>query len=350
MELIFYNSSHHLKSLFSENENENDIPASSLKILGQPLIIRNISIASKVMDIDVIKIPKELSSILKLVQNSFPSICIQGYNSSQYDDDDNNNNQYHRIDNKKSSSIKIPINSIIYYKAYKDRSHSSANNSGNITSTSGGSVGNDDISSSIATEPIIYPWDFLNAVEKVLNTEIMQTIISPSASIAKSSIIEGPCIIEDNVTIDDFCKIKGPVYIGKNSYIGTSSLVRDCMIGDNTILGFSCEIRRSYLAGHDEIAHLNLIGDSVIGENVWVGGSSLTANVLLTKQNITCETDDGKSVDLGTHRFGAVIGNNCTIGTFVMILPGRCIPANTMIQFLGKTYQITGDVNRIPKH
>jgi hypothetical protein len=43
-------------------------------MLGQPLIIRNISIASKVMDIDAIKIPKELSGILKLVQNSFPSI------------------------------------------------------------------------------------------------------------------------------------------------------------------------------------------------------------------------------------------------------------------------------------
>src|SRR5919108_3624420 len=177
MELIFYNSTHHLKSLL--NENENEIPASSLKILGQPLIIRNINIVSKVVNIDVIKIPKELPNVLELVQNSFPSICIQEYDNSQYQDDDH---YHHSINNKeKISSIKIPINSLVYYKVYKnkdkDKSDNNDTNSGNNTSISSNSVsnsnGNNDNSSSnrIVTDSIIYPWDFLNAIEKVLNKE-----------------------------------------------------------------------------------------------------------------------------------------------------------------------------------
>lgn len=58
---------------------------------------------------------------------------------------------------------------------------------------------------SLFMDSIIYPWDFLNLVQKVLQDEVTQNIISPKASIAKSSIMEGPCIIEDDVNIDDFC-------------------------------------------------------------------------------------------------------------------------------------------------
>jgi UDP-3-O-[3-hydroxymyristoyl] glucosamine N-acyltransferase len=44
------------------------------------------------------------------------------------------------------------------------------------------------------------------------------------------------------------------------------------------------------------------------------------------------EIDKGKSIDTGISHFGAVIGNNCTISTSVIIEPGRHIEANTMIK------------------
>lgn len=57
---------------------------------------------------------------------------------------------------------------------------------------------------------IVYPWDFLNSSQKILHEEVTESKISETASIAKSSVIEGPCIIEDDTIIDDFCKIKAP--------------------------------------------------------------------------------------------------------------------------------------------
>jgi UDP-N-acetylglucosamine diphosphorylase / glucose-1-phosphate thymidylyltransferase / UDP-N-acetylgalactosamine diphosphorylase / glucosamine-1-phosphate N-acetyltransferase / galactosamine-1-phosphate N-acetyltransferase len=44
-------------------------------------------------------------------------------------------------------------------------------------------------------------------------------------------------------------------------------------------------------------------------------------------------------VSTGTDHFSAVVGNNCAIGASVIILPGRHVPANSIIQeekFLGK--------------
>lgn len=305
---------------------KNECPASSLKLLGQPLIIRNLSIVSKIFPIKKILIPEEFRDALKLVQDNFPSIDSEGFC-----DDDINDRVNHNVDsnsgctadslNAQATTIgkvrfkgdeglfEIPLNAVLH-----------------------GSPRSSSDTKALSMDHIVYPWDFLDVVHKTLHEEITGTIISPNASVAKSSIISGPCIIEDGVTIDDFCKIKGPTYISKGSFIGMSSLIRNCMLNTNTRIGFNCEIGKSYFAGDDRIAHQNVILDSIIGKNVWFGGYSGTANVLLNRKNVKYEIGNGQLIDTGTDHFGSVVGNNCAVGAAVIILPGRRLPHNTVIQ------------------
>ena len=313
MHLVFRNSSHHLQSLMADCS---DCPATSLKVFGQPLIVRNIQTAKEFLDIDKVVVPKESTNAVKLIEENFPYIDVEQFSSSN----NNNNNDSRTITTtafhnyllnsnevrtlNKKAEFEVPVNTFIHYSLER---------------------------AALLIDAVIYPWDFLKLIQKVLCDNIKDTIISPNASIAKSSIIEGPCIIEDGVTIDDFCKIKGPTYIGKGSFIGMSSLIRNCMLGEKTRIGFNCEIARSYFAGHDKMAHQNVILDSVIGKGVWLGGYSGTANVLLNNQNIRYELN-GQLVDTGINHFGAVIGNNCSVGASVIILPGRQVPSNSIIQ------------------
>jgi UDP-N-acetylglucosamine diphosphorylase / glucose-1-phosphate thymidylyltransferase / UDP-N-acetylgalactosamine diphosphorylase / glucosamine-1-phosphate N-acetyltransferase / galactosamine-1-phosphate N-acetyltransferase len=334
LELIFRRSKHYLHSLVNENENEREIPISSFKVLNQPLLVRNVSIASRILNINRIKIPSKYSTALKLIQDNFPAINVEEYDDSSGDgngNDDknnsnNNNNNSGNSKNKNNKSIdtstsarsytisikenmdylEIPLNSALWYLQSQKEN--------------------------ILINPIVYPWDFHYVFQKILQDELTQASISPNASISKSTIIDGPCIIEDGVTIDDFCKIKGPTYISKGSFIGMSSLIRNCMMGNETRIGFNCEIGRSYFLGHDKIPHQNVIVDSIIGENVWFGGYSVALNALSTKQKIMYEIDKGKSIDTGIDHFGAVIGNNCTIGTSVVVMPGRHIQPGTTIK------------------
>jgi UDP-N-acetylglucosamine diphosphorylase / glucose-1-phosphate thymidylyltransferase / UDP-N-acetylgalactosamine diphosphorylase / glucosamine-1-phosphate N-acetyltransferase / galactosamine-1-phosphate N-acetyltransferase len=286
-------------------------------VLGEPLILRNIKIATKRLNFDKILIPKGLHNTLKLVQEAFPHIDVEEFDDEKDNRRSNSNNGrtatlpsrqplYTKVTiGEKSQDFEIPLNACLHYsKAAK----------------------------SLSMDSIIYPWDFLNLVQKVLHEEVTQNMISPNASIAKSSIIEGPCIIEDDVTIDDFCKIKGPTYIGKGSFVGMGSLIRNCMFGNGTRIGFNCEIGKSYFLGNDKVSHHNVILDSMIGEKVWFGGYSGTANVLLTRGKIRYETNNGNLIDTGTDHFGAVVGNNSAIGASVIILPGRQVPRSTMIQ------------------
>jgi UDP-N-acetylglucosamine diphosphorylase / glucose-1-phosphate thymidylyltransferase / UDP-N-acetylgalactosamine diphosphorylase / glucosamine-1-phosphate N-acetyltransferase / galactosamine-1-phosphate N-acetyltransferase len=113
------------------------------------------------------------------------------------------------------------------------------------------------------------------------------------------------------------------------------------MIGNETRIGFNCEIGKSYFLGRDKISHQNVILDSIIGENVWFGGYISLENEVIPQQNVMYEIDKGKSIDTGLSHFGSVIGNNCTISTSVLIQPGRHIESDTMIQVLWKTYQIS---------
>ena len=79
------------------------------------------------------------------------------------------------------------------------------------------------------------------------------------------------------------------------------------------------------------IGHQNVILDSIIGQNVWFGGYSGTANVQLNRKGIIYRIGD-TLVNTGTDHFGAVVGNNCAIGASVIILPGRHVSANSIIQ------------------
>lgn len=332
MELIFRRSKHFLHSIVDTNENESQTPISSLKVLHQPLIVRNVSIANRIQNIHRIKVPSKCSTTLKLLQDNFSTIDMEEYEDDEGEDEDiksNDSNSSNDINNNSTAArshnisikenmdyLEIPLNSAIWYlQSEKEKK--------------------------VLINPIKYPWDLHYVIQKILQDEVTHVSISPNASIAKSAVIDGPCIIEDDVTIDDFCKIKGPTYISKDSFIGMSSLIRNCMMGDKTRIGFNCEIARSYLLGSDKISQQNIIVDSIIGENVWFGAYAATVNVLSTKQKISYEIEKGKSIDTGIYRFGALVGNNCTISTSVIIMPGRHIQADTMIQALWKTYEVS---------
>jgi carbonic anhydrase/acetyltransferase-like protein (isoleucine patch superfamily) len=294
----------------------------SLKVMNQPLIVRNLGIVDKLLNIHRIKVPSECSTVLRLIQDNFPAISVEEYdtnNTRSNTDDDTPTDTSTSARSFKISikgnmdSLEIPLNSAVWY------SQSEKN---------------------ILVNPIVYPWDFHYIIRRILQEELKESI-SPNASVSKSTIIDGPCIIEDDVTIDDFCKIKGPTYIGKGSLIGMTSLIRNCMLGNETRIGFNCEIGRSYFAGHDKIPHQNVIVDSLIGENVWFGAYSAVDNVLPEEQTILYEIAKGNAIDTGMDHFGAVIGNNCTISTSVIIKPGSHIPADTLIQALWKTYHVS---------
>ncbi|CUR52241.1 putative sugar-phosphate nucleotidyltransferase [Nitrosotalea devaniterrae] len=283
--LVIENSTNWLDNIFYSKDD-----LSSLQIMGKPMMLYNIEKLLLQYDIDHIALPENFSGISDMVQDNFPFIQID-----EIQDHDKTNS---------SDSIKIPINSV-------------------MTKPKG--------SEAYVARKMVYPWDVLKIMHEVLNADITETVVSKNSSIAESAIVKGPCVIEDGVSVDDFSKIIGPIYVGKNAKVGTGSLVRHSMMGDETNIGFNCEIARSFFAGNTRVAHLDVVLDSIIGYGCWLGGFVGTTNVLLDKQTIRYKLDD-VLVSTGLDQFGAVIGYGCSIGAGTIILPGRFVPPKSIIQ------------------
>ena len=299
LKLTFFESNHHLQFLSNR-----DSIGYFLKIFDQPLIIWNIKLIDRINKVDTVVIPEKYLETGSLIKKEFPSIQVKYLKENEFTLSTTLENECGDLDVSKLESLNLNLNSVLYQSKETQK---------------------------LFIDKIEYPWDYLRLLNEILNNHVLESKISPTATIPKTTVIEGPCIIEENVVIDDFCKIKGPIFIGKDCFIGMGSLVRNCMFGRKTTIGFNCEISKSYFAGQTQIAHHNVILDSVLGENVWFGGYSGTANVLLTKKNVKYQIQDSL-VDTGTDHFGAVVGNNSSIGAAVIILPGRQILPNSSVQ------------------
>ena len=142
-----------------------DCPATSLKVFGQPLIVRNVRVAKEILDIDKIIVPNESPDAVKLIEENFPSIDVEQSSSSCSSSFNNNNNgnkdklsiaaiatatmtashDYLINSNEvrtlnKEGKFEVPLNTFIHYSLER---------------------------ASFLIDSVVYPWDFLKIIQKV---------------------------------------------------------------------------------------------------------------------------------------------------------------------------------------
>jgi len=173
-----------------------------------------------------------------------------------------------------------------------------------------------------------YPWDLL-AIKDYLLKDV-KSHRGENVSIADSAQIIGEVWIEDNVTILEGACIKGPCYLGKNSYIGSNALLRNRIdVEGNVVIGAYMETMNSiFMKG--VTTHSGFIGDSIVGDETKIGAQFCTANVRLDRETVKALVKE-KKVDSGLKHFGMVIGSNSLIGIKSSTMPGVIIGSRVSI-------------------
>ncbi|MBU0953645.1 MAG: NTP transferase domain-containing protein [Nanoarchaeota archaeon] len=176
--------------------------------------------------------------------------------------------------------------------------------------------------------PIGYPWNMLDAHEFLMEGVKRQI----KGTVEKGATVNGNVSIGKGTSVLSGSYIDGPVVIGDNCHIGPNCYLRKgTVIGDNCHVGAGVEIKNSILFPNTKVPHLTYVGDSIIGENVNIGGGSMIANLRHDNANIKTMVK-GKLLDTGRRKFGAVIGDNVKLGTKTIIYPGRKIgPGKTTL-------------------
>lgn len=148
---------------------------------------------------------------------------------------------------------------------------------------------------------------------------------------------EGVAYIGKNVFIgkgtlvEDGAMIKGPAIIGQNCEIRHNAYIREnVIIGDHCIIGNACEVKNSLLFNHAVAPHFNYIGDSILGFKAHLGAGVKVSNFKLVPGNILLSIE-GKVLDTGLRKFGALLGDNSDVGCNAVLNPGSIVGRGSVI-------------------
>lgn len=175
-------------------------------------------------------------------------------------------------------------------------------------------------------EPV---WMALHRLETFFQTRtewVCQSKIPPSVFLEHPETIA----IGEDVLIEPGVYIQGPCMIGRRSIIRHGAYLRGGVIcGEGCVIGHGSEIKRSILLDGAQVAHLDYVGDSILGHRVNLGAGVKCANLRLDRREIAIQTKEG-TVSTGLKKFGCIIGDGCQIGCNVVINPGTLIGPHSL--------------------
>jgi glucose-1-phosphate thymidylyltransferase len=172
---------------------------------------------------------------------------------------------------------------------------------------------------------IVYPWDLLKVTEGMIH----KTPAATGGTIEKGVTIKGSVSIGKDTNIYAGCYLVGPINIGEGCEIGPNACVfPSTTIGNNAVIHPFSEIRNSVIMEDVHIGSNSALSHSIIGR-----GSILGNNFSSISGKATVEIEgEYKKIDC----IGAMIGEDCTIDSHVVVESGIIIGRKCMINPMKK--------------
>ncbi len=164
-----------------------------------------------------------------------------------------------------------------------------------------------------------YPWHILQANERLMPDIKMDV----QGEVEENVVIKGNVIIGKGTVVKSGTYIDGNVIIGEDCIIGPHTYIRGNVdIGDFCKIGSSVEIEHSSIGNRVNIEHLSFVGYSVLGNNIILGGGTVTADRRHDRGVIKVNVKENL-VDTGLYHLGAIVGDHVRTGINTSIYPGR---------------------------
>jgi len=149
-------------------------------------------------------------------------------------------------------------------------------------------------------------------------------------------ILRDGIAIHKTATVEQAVILKAPLIIGPNCFIGAHAYLRGGVyLGDSSSVGPGCEVKTSIIFSHTEIAHLNFIGDSVIGSHINFEAGSMAANYYNERSDkIISVRHQSELINTGVEKFGSLVGDHCKIGANAVLSPGTILLPGAVVKRL----------------
>lgn len=181
------------------------------------------------------------------------------------------------------------------------------------------------------------PWSITNDLKRIVEKQIATLSdqdyhITGNIAIHKTAVVEEYVVLKSHVIIEEGCTVKSGSYLREGVYVGK-----------NASVGANCEIKQSIIYHYSRIAHLNYVGNSIIGEDVNLEAGAILANHFNERKEEEREIVvlmDGQKVHTKTIKFGSLLGDGCRIGANSVLNPGTILRRNSIVERLNHINQL----------
>lgn len=127
--------------------------------------------------------------------------------------------------------------------------------------------------------------------------------------------------------------LKSAVIIGPNCFVAAGAYLRGGVyLDENCIIGPGSELKTSFMFKGSKLAHLNFVGDSILGADVNIEAGAIIANYRNECDDKSIRFSRGESViETGIDKFGALVGDGSRIGANAVVAPGAILDPATKI-------------------
>lgn len=169
-----------------------------------------------------------------------------------------------------------------------------------------------------------YPWELLPLIKDYINKLLIEGL--PGFTLLKEGVLIG-----QGVTIADTATIIGPCILGNKVEVRPGAYIRgNVIVGDESVIGNSSELKNAVLMRHCQIPHYNYVGDSILGNYSHMGAGSILSNLRSDGKNVVIH-DEGKDIPIGIRKIGAFLADHADIGCGAVLNPGTIIGKNTQV-------------------
>jgi NDP-sugar pyrophosphorylase family protein len=170
------------------------------------------------------------------------------------------------------------------------------------------------------------PWDLTQSAEAIVRALL-------GARAADFHFLSDGVAVHNTATVESSAQLKGPIIVGPHCFIAATALLRGgCWLEAHCIIGPACELKSSFAFAGSKLAHLNFVGDSILGADVNVEAGAMIANCRNERadKRIRIARADG-AIDTGVEKFGAIVGDGARIGANAVIAPGALLTAGSIV-------------------
>lgn len=169
-----------------------------------------------------------------------------------------------------------------------------------------------------------YVWEVLPKISAYLQSHTLGVIeveIPEGAVVVNRELVS----IGRGTVVEPGAYIQGPCIIGENCRVRQGAYIRGNIIaGDNCVIGHATEAKNALFLNHAQAAHFAYVGDTILGNHTNLGAGTKCANLRFDNRPVSV-FHDGRRVDTGLRKFGAVFGDFSQSGCNSVTNPGTLL-------------------------